>query len=276
MAFGYFFRVCVRIYFIRIFILGGINIVVCFLKSFSLSWWWVANHQVIWLAHRKLLPKWMDAMLSGVCVCVCPQWEQANMGTQPRHDSTIKLWRTNKKWAKMRATLSKQQQQQQQQGNENVIIETYQIRDGSFNWTKKYVEQKHADTLMCSHHLIKLVIANVHHKIYIFRAFSVAFFFLKFALFHSCYLFVCVFFVAIFFHEALLLFDLLLLFRSPWIRRMKYNSYVHDNIVCVFEHSINVSWMGKCEFCEITHMHCRQEQRQKTKTTHTCRQKRRT
>lgn len=126
--------VCAHIYF---FILGGINILVCFLKHFSLSWWWVANHQVLWLAHRKLLPKWMPCW---VCVCVCP----SAMGTNEHGNPTATTARSNyeeqtKKWAKMRATLTEQQQQQQQQGNENVIIETYQIRDGSFNWTTKYI-----------------------------------------------------------------------------------------------------------------------------------------
>lgn len=33
---------------------------------------------------------------------------------------------------------------------------------------------------------------------------------------------------------------------------MKHKSSPHDNIVCVFEHSINISWMGKLSF-ECTH-----------------------
>lgn len=70
---------------------------------------------------------------------------------------------------------------------------------------------------MCSHHLIKLVIANVHQKIYIFRAFfrvrsplflSLS---LKCALFHSYELFVCVFCGPFFFVRSSCSF------RSPFV-----------------------------------------------------------
>lgn len=61
--------------------------------------------------------------------------------------------------------------------------------------------------------------------------------------------------------------NLLLLFRFIFqIRCMKHKSLPHDNIVCVFEHSINISWMGKLSF-ECIHTHAEKWQKQQSKNT---------